>query len=509
MFKLGATLSALSAELLDQSIQFSIDTNNFRSEGLRRGWTVFRDLSNMVFIFILVYIAFATILQLSNFNTKRTLAVLIVVALLLNFSFFLTGIVIDISNVLGTFLYDAMTNNKTEDLGTQFQTHLALQNIQESTRESVDTPSRILFLIGGAVFLFISAFVFLAGAILFALRTVGLFIVLALSPIAFAAAILPRTREYWNRWLSKLFNLSFLLPIYLLLTAIVLLIITGGEQATGSLVRGLIDQQNPDTNYISVDNVAVILSFILISTLLIAALSISQKMGGEIGKLSVKWAGKFTGLTAGGVGLLYRQTGGRLSRRVRDSDRVASMMKSENKFVRRLGQFTRQSADYGAKARGDVRAGIIGKTVAGTAGAALGAGGIKIQTGRPPRAGGYDAQRARQVGARVKRAGDEQEMMKRKIRGQAEQEGQALGQTPEQIKGVIDKQMGIFRKQQAEDLERRGPISTVTLTTAANREAAEVLRGRREPPAPPQAGFTAEQTREFQDMMRRAREENA
>jgi len=149
------------AFLLDASINFSINTDNFRLESVQTGWTVFRDLANMVFIFVLVYIAIATILQLSNFNTKRVLATLIIVALLLNFSFFLTGIVIDISNISGKFLYDSMTvtsSGETKSLGGQFIQGLKLPSTEDFEKvPSLNEMQKGLLNIVTAIFEFIAA----------------------------------------------------------------------------------------------------------------------------------------------------------------------------------------------------------------------------------------------------------------------------------------------------------------------------------------------------------------
>src|SRR3989344_5597701 len=63
---------------------------------VQRGWTVSRDLVNMALIFVLIYAALGLILKADN-NQKKVVAYVIVVALLVNFSAMLTGIVIDAS----------------------------------------------------------------------------------------------------------------------------------------------------------------------------------------------------------------------------------------------------------------------------------------------------------------------------------------------------------------------------------------------------------------------------
>jgi len=185
-------LMLAGSSLLDASINFSLESTHYRLDSVQTGWTVFRDLANMVFIFVLVYIAIATILQLSNFNTKRVLATLIIVALLLNFSFFLTGIVIDISNISSKFLYDSMTipsPGEFKSIGGQFIEGLKLPSTEDFENvPSLDEMQKGLLNIVTAIFEFIAAFVFLSGAFLFIFRTVALMLILIAAPLAFAAA---------------------------------------------------------------------------------------------------------------------------------------------------------------------------------------------------------------------------------------------------------------------------------------------------------------------------------
>ncbi len=73
------------------------------------GWGLVRDMANIVFIFILLYIAIGTILQLHSVNTKKMLASVIIIALFINFSFFITRVIIDASNSLALLFYNQIS----------------------------------------------------------------------------------------------------------------------------------------------------------------------------------------------------------------------------------------------------------------------------------------------------------------------------------------------------------------------------------------------------------------
>jgi len=75
--------------------------NNFINEpSITAAWVVVRDLCNMFFILILLVIAFATILRLPNYEWKKLLPKLLIMAILINFSKTICGLIIDFTQVI-------------------------------------------------------------------------------------------------------------------------------------------------------------------------------------------------------------------------------------------------------------------------------------------------------------------------------------------------------------------------------------------------------------------------
>jgi len=321
IFDIVGALTGWMSELLDFSIQFSLTTANYKIAGVQTGWEIFRDFANMFFIFILLYIAVMTILQLGGFNTKKVLANLIIVALLVNFSFFLTGVVIDASNVLGGFLYDSMTPMvvdkvaseggpqvmEKQTLGAVFMTGLKIP-LAKSDQVLVEAgiiPTEIGethqagMLLLASIVLLVAAFVFLAGALLFIIRTGVLMLVLMISPFAFVAAILPKTQQYWQKWVGHLAGTAFVAPIYLLLIVVVVGIINSDTLLVAAHGEGqnLLSPLNYGSDSFS-EGMGIYLNYALIIFLLIAAMTISQQVSSSIGGMSRRWAGRITGFAA-------------------------------------------------------------------------------------------------------------------------------------------------------------------------------------------------------------------
>lgn len=335
IFDISAWFATATGELLDISLKFTLDGNTYEINGIHIAWEVFRDLANITFIFILLYIAAMTILQLGGFQTKRILSSLIIVALLVNFSFFFTRVVIDAGNVMGGFMYSALTpdvqvntittlangtqtsvvETKQREIGQTFMTAIKAASLLDKNglnNNGVNDEKLIMIYLLGSVVFLVAGFVFLAGSILFFIRTVTLLFLIFISPLAFVAAILPKTNTYWSMWLGKLVGNSFVAPIYLVLISVVVIIAsddslfnaatasynnTKGAGApdlnTSQSLLGVVNIQVPD--YTLASHSAILITYVVMIGLLLAALSVSQKVAGGLGAQSSNWAKKVTG----------------------------------------------------------------------------------------------------------------------------------------------------------------------------------------------------------------------
>jgi len=403
---IGAWFVSVAEILLDKSIQYTLNTENLALDGIKTGWSIIRDVANMLFIFALLYIAFAMILQLGG-NFKQLLVILIIVALLINFSFFLTGLVIDASNILGLFIYNAIaplntaTPNDPTDritIGSQLSNALDTDSaINKKVIKSLDSNVQkgVVHLMAGVVF-FTTGVVFLFLALLFVFRTVVLMFILILSPLAFAAAVLPATRKHFHTWLNKLINQAFVAPVTLLLLAIVVGIVNAKEirTAAGTEDASFISAfliLNQDGTTFDVDTFGIFLSFAIILGLLVGVLIVARSMAGSIANLSTKYTGKLIGLgvgaAAGAAAVAGRRGLGPLARAARDSEWAEKGGKSKNVFTRYASRAAIRTADYGARSSFDVRATGAAKMAAG----GLGALGVKADFGKAEGKGGYES----------------------------------------------------------------------------------------------------------------------
>ncbi|MCI0679733.1 hypothetical protein L0Y41_00130, partial [bacterium] len=218
---LALQFALISGWVLDYAVYFSLNIGALVDGGndlnfVKFGWGQFRNLANLFFIFILLYIAATTVLNVSGHNTRALLAQTIVVAFLVNFSFFISGLIIDVTNVAGgTFYQNICLEDECLRVG-DFSKGIAyiwgdamkiqtLKDVAGATSEEMIAIASM-----AAVFFAIAGFVFLSMAMIFIGRTITLAFLLMLSPFGFVAFLLPGVRSYASRYWSMLINESLI-----------------------------------------------------------------------------------------------------------------------------------------------------------------------------------------------------------------------------------------------------------------------------------------------------------
>lgn len=186
--------------------------------GTYRAWNEFRNIANVVFVilFLFVIISHITGAGMSNYGLKRLMPRLVAGAILLNVSYFITQLAVDASNVVGASL-NAMLESlaKAASTGGAVGPSTTYSNITAAVLVLPAGIAALILLLGsvmGSVML--AAVVTLI--ILIARQSIVILLV-ALSPLAFAAWLLPNTEPLFKKWLSILKGLLLVYPIFSLL----------------------------------------------------------------------------------------------------------------------------------------------------------------------------------------------------------------------------------------------------------------------------------------------------
>jgi len=304
------------------------------------GWKISRDIVNIFLIFILLYIAIATILQLSGYGAKQLLITLIIIAFLVNFSLVITKLIIDASNILTTEFYNSLVG-ENKSVSKIFELAFNLDKIPTSydALSKIKDPSNVIIaLLMGSALMVIAGFLFLIFGIVFLIRMVVLLILMIFAPLAFAAHVLPSTKKYASDWWHQLFSQSFFAPAALFMLYISATIANSPviKNILGQTKQGLLDMTVAATTEGSSDwtNIFKLFTqFIIIAILLCASLVVAKKMGAIGADAAQKGVSKGLRKAQGYAGKIGRNLGtrgaGYVSEKMLESKgRVAGALKS-------------------------------------------------------------------------------------------------------------------------------------------------------------------------------------
>jgi hypothetical protein len=255
---------------------------------IQSGWVLFRDVGNLVFIFILLYIAIKTILSAEDPNTKKLVTNIIIIGLLINFSLFFTKFLIDGSNILATSFYNLITGTaefSRQAFSERFTRPLGIESLfNPDLSKGMGLTGIITLGVGGSIFLLMVAFTFFYAAGLLIIRFVALIALMILSPLAFIFWILPSTKKYWEQWRDGLVGQLVFAPVYMLFMFIIFVYANGPTSKAGNLLGALLP--NPrDINLGTVSGGAMTaaLNFIILIALMNLAAVIATKISASSG----------------------------------------------------------------------------------------------------------------------------------------------------------------------------------------------------------------------------------
>ncbi len=308
----GNYLVGMSATLMDFFLAHSLKSSSYNgSPFIKGGWEILRDITNIVFIFALLFIAFQMVLGGGKGKAKGYLIKIILITLTINFSLFFTYAIIDSSNIFAHVFY-----NKINQEDVTFQTKIDNNTVSKKSASlaiaNKINPQRlflnqklyskgehILMSVMSGVINGVMIYVFLSVSFLFLGRTLGLWLAAILSPLAFASLTVPKMDNIdyvgFKKWLPSLLKMAFMAPvfIFILYLTIQFMNIYSIGTASGMTIDNLLN---------------IIIPLAMITAMLLLAKKIANSMSGDFAGIISSFVGKFVG-GAVGVGAMVA-TGG-------------------------------------------------------------------------------------------------------------------------------------------------------------------------------------------------------
>lgn len=209
------------------SEQLEIDPITSDSDSpIYRVWQYMRDLTNIVFIIFILVVIYSQLtgVGLNNYGIKRVLPRLIVAVIIVNLSFIICSLLVDVSNIIGGSLISFFESIQNDIFaGASID---ASQISWVSVTGSIITGAGLAGLgiaaAGGLGAVFWMLLLALLGAVVsvaIGLITIGLrqglvSILIMVSPLAFVAYLLPNTEKWFDKWKNLLARMLIFYPMF-------------------------------------------------------------------------------------------------------------------------------------------------------------------------------------------------------------------------------------------------------------------------------------------------------
>lgn len=253
-----------------------------QTSALYRMWAIIRDIANVCFVIAFLFIVYSQITSvgITNYGIKKLLPRLIIGAVLVNTSFLISSLAVDLSNFLGYSIHDLFTSIFSSLNTTDQYKDLNWSNIAANVLSGGAIGAGAVYggyvlveaSVGGALILLIPTLVGVLLSVLVALLVISarqalITVLIIVSPLAFVAYLLPNTEKYFTKWRELFMTLLLVFPMFAL--------IFGGAQ-----IAGLAIIQNANSLNLVILGMAVQVAPIVVTPMLI------KLSGSLVGKIA-------------------------------------------------------------------------------------------------------------------------------------------------------------------------------------------------------------------------------
>lgn len=237
-------------------------SKNDNTSTMYQAWSTFRNIGNILFVIALLFVIFSQVtgIGIDNYGIKRILPKLIVTAIIVNFSYIICGLLVDLSNIIGDSIKNILENveftagdKPSDGLGpVGIITFLVTAISAGAAAAAGVTVAGSVIAGGGLLTILVPILTFLASAVIagfFAMLMLGVrqalvIIMIVISPIAFVLYAIPNTNPLFKKWFALFRGLLMLYPVYCFMVGAGYmaskLIINGSNEFYLQLVAGLI-----------------------------------------------------------------------------------------------------------------------------------------------------------------------------------------------------------------------------------------------------------------------------
>ena len=212
-----------------------LETTN-QNSGIYLAWVIMRNISNVAFVvaFLVIIYSQLTSVGISNYGVKKMIPRLVIAAVLVNLSFTICAILLDLSNIAGYAFQDAFMGikNTISTVGENTSTwtwseviSTALSNGALAIGAITFTTELLPMLVPAAT---LAGLTLLLILLIMAARQALIIILIIISPLAFVCYLLPGTEKWFKKWRDSFLTMLVFFPAFS--------VVFGGAQLAGILI---------------------------------------------------------------------------------------------------------------------------------------------------------------------------------------------------------------------------------------------------------------------------------
>lgn len=191
------------------------------TEGVYNAWVIMRNFSNVAFVIAFMFIIFSQLtgMGVSNYGVKKMLPRLIIAAILVNVSFWICAIAVDLSNILGASIMQVFDSISSS---VPAKPNLTVADTGEGWAGIAGlilaggVAAGAIYYIGLAALipaLLVAVVAIVTVFLVLTLRQALIILLIVIAPLAFVAYLLPNTEDWFTRWRKLLITLLLMFPI--------------------------------------------------------------------------------------------------------------------------------------------------------------------------------------------------------------------------------------------------------------------------------------------------------
>ena len=221
-----------------------------QDSSIYKAWSAFRNIANIGFVIMLLVVVFSQVtnIGISNYNIKKILPKLIITAILVNFSYLIMGVLIDLSQIvgngIGVLIRSVAADGMDVDASTRASATIstiagavigvagavgagaAISGAITGVAGAASAGTIVAGLVGGpaiilpvVMFIITSLISVFFGFIMLTIRQAAIIMVVVLAPLAMVLYALPNTAVITKKYFSIVKALLMLYPMFIFATS--------------------------------------------------------------------------------------------------------------------------------------------------------------------------------------------------------------------------------------------------------------------------------------------------